>query len=67
MQSQLLINGQLVAGQGALLPVYNPATGEVVVQVAEASVEQVDQAVLAADAAFGEWGQTHRKSVPSTC
>ncbi|MFK3923989.1 aminobutyraldehyde dehydrogenase [Serratia liquefaciens] len=61
MQSQLLINGQLVAGQGALLPVYNPATGEVVVQVAEASVEQVDQAVLAADAAFVEWGQTTPK------
>ena len=61
MQSQLLINGQLVTGQGALLPVYNPATGEVVVQVAEASAEQVDQAVLAADAAFEHWGQTTPK------
>ena len=61
MQSQLLINGQLVTGQGTSLPVYNPATGEVILQVAQASLEQVDQAVLAADAAFAEWGQTTPK------
>ena len=52
MQSQLLIDGQLVNGRGATQPVYNPATGEVIAQVAEASPEQVDRAVLAADAAF---------------
>ena len=61
MQSQLLIDGQLVNGQGATLPVYNPATGEVIAQVAEASPEQVDRAVLAADAAFAAWGQTTPK------
>ncbi len=37
MQSQLLIDGQLVNGGGATQPVYNPATGEVIAQVAEAS------------------------------
>ncbi|RTG27789.1 aldehyde dehydrogenase family protein [Serratia marcescens] len=61
MQSQLLIDGQLVNGQGATQPVYNPATGEVIAQVAEASPEQVDRAVLAADAAFAAWGQTTPK------
>lgn len=61
MQSQLLINGQLVTGQGEKLPVYNPATGEVIVQVAEASAQQVEEAVLAADAAFEQWGQTTPK------
>jgi aminobutyraldehyde dehydrogenase len=61
MQSQLLINGQLVTGQGEKLPVYNPATGEVIAQVAEASAEQIEQAVLAADSAFEDWGQTTPK------
>ena len=61
MQSQLLIDGHLVNGQGATQPVYNPATGEVIAQVAEASPEQVDRAVLAADAAFAAWGQTTPK------
>ena len=47
MQSQLLINGQLVTGQGEKLPVYNPATGEVIVQVAEASAQQVEHQAVA--------------------
>lgn len=58
MQSQLLINGQLVTGQGEPLPVYNPATGEVLLQIPEATVEQVNSAVSAASAAFDSWSQT---------
>jgi len=61
MQSQLLIDGQLVEGLGEKLPVYNPATGEVLLEIAEATVEQVNDAVLAADAAFHSWGQTTPK------
>ena len=61
MQSQLLIDGQLVEGLGEKLPVYNPATGEVLLEIAEATVEQVNDAVLAADAAFRSWGQTTPK------
>lgn len=61
MQSQLLIDGQLVDGLGEKLPVYNPATGEVLLEIAEATVEQVNDAVLAADAAFRSWGQTTPK------
>lgn len=30
MQHNLLINGKLVAGEGEKVPVYNPATGEVI-------------------------------------
>jgi len=62
MQTQLLINGELVNGEGEKQPVYNPATGEVLLEIAEASAEQVDAAVLAADRAFIEWGRTTPKS-----
>ena len=61
MQHQLLINGELVTGEGEKQPVYNPATGEVLLEIAEASPAQVDVAVLAADRAFSEWGQTTPK------
>lgn len=62
MQTQLLINGELVAGEGDTQPVYNPATGEVLVEIAEASAAQVDAAVQAADRAFATWGQTSPKA-----
>ena len=62
MQHQLLINGELVKGEGEKQPVYNPATGEVLLEIAEASPAQVDAAVLAADRAFSEWGQTTPKA-----
>ncbi|NIF47279.1 aminobutyraldehyde dehydrogenase [Enterobacter sp. Ap-1006] len=61
MQSQLLINGLLVAGLGEKQPVYNPATGQVLLEVAEATAQQVNDAVLAADKAFAAWGQTTPK------
>ena len=62
MQKHLLINGELVAGEGEKQPVYNPATGEVLLEIAEASAAQVDAAVLAADRAFAAWGQTTPKT-----
>ncbi|WP_076425499.1 gamma-aminobutyraldehyde dehydrogenase [Aquipseudomonas alcaligenes] len=58
MQTKLLINGQLVAGEGAIQPVLNPALGTTLVEIAEASPAQVDAAVQAADAAFADWSQT---------
>lgn len=45
MQHQLLINGELVNGEGEKQPVYNPATGELILEIAEASAMQVDAAV----------------------
>jgi len=62
MQHNLLINGELIAGSGEKQPVYNPATGEVLLEIAEASPEQVDAAVQAADRAFRQWGQTTPKA-----
>lgn len=62
MQHLLLINGELVCGEGEKQPVYNPATGKVLLEIAEASPAQVDAAVRAADRAFSEWGQTTPKT-----
>ena len=58
MQTKLLINGQLVAGAGAEVEVLNPATGETIVTIREASPDQVDQAVEAARLAYRSWGST---------
>lgn len=42
------------ARSGAVFPTVNPATGEVIAEVAEAGEEDVDRAVLAARAAFAD-------------
>ncbi|MGO8858520.1 MAG: aldehyde dehydrogenase family protein [Steroidobacteraceae bacterium] len=55
---QLLIDGRWVAAaSGKIFPVYDPARGEVIAQVAEADAEDVDRAVGAARRAFetGPW------------
>jgi malonate-semialdehyde dehydrogenase (acetylating) / methylmalonate-semialdehyde dehydrogenase len=53
------IAGQRVAGtSGRSGPVYNPATGELAREVDFASVEEIDQAVAAAKAAFPAWRAT---------
>ncbi|MGS8546789.1 aldehyde dehydrogenase family protein, partial [Salmonella enterica] len=54
----LLIDGELVQGQGFVEPILNPATGEVLTQIAEASIEQVEAAILAAHRAFAGWSRT---------
>ncbi|MDP3814303.1 gamma-aminobutyraldehyde dehydrogenase [Pseudomonas sp.] len=61
MQSKLLINGQLVDGAGPSQAVLNPALGAPLLHINEASSEQVDAAVRAADAAFAGWSQTAPK------
>jgi len=61
---QMLINGKWVnAASGKTFPTYNPATGEVLAQVAEGDKEDIERAVAAARAAFdkGPW----RKLAPS--
>ncbi|MBZ6975454.1 aminobutyraldehyde dehydrogenase [Klebsiella grimontii] len=62
MQNNLLINGKLVAGEGEAVPVFNPATGEEIVSIAEATAAQVEAAVEAADQAFISWSQTTPRS-----
>ena len=61
MQTKLLINGKLVAGEGRIEEVLNPATGKVLAKVAEASRTQINAAVDAADAAFDGWSRTPPK------
>ena len=55
---KMLINGQWVnAASGKTFPSYNPATGEVLAQVAEGDRADIDLAVKAARKAFdhGAW------------
>jgi aminobutyraldehyde dehydrogenase len=58
MNTKLLVNGKLVKGKGDELGVLDPATGKVIVQVAEASEEQIVAAVKAAAKAFPGWAAT---------
>jgi aminobutyraldehyde dehydrogenase len=58
MSTQLLIDGQFVTGEGAPEPVLDPATGELIAEVPEASFEQVGRAVSAAQRAFASWRHT---------
>ena len=41
MQTKLLIEGELVAGEGSALDILGPASGETVTNVCEASPQQV--------------------------
>lgn len=60
MTHQLWINGQWVNSQGGgRLSIENPATGEIIADVVDASRVDVDRAVQAARAAFydGRWSR----------
>src|SRR5258708_14333424 len=61
MQTKLLIDGVLVAGEGEVERVLDPATGQCIAQVPEASLRQMNAAVAAAEAAAPAWGQTAPK------
>ncbi len=56
--TELLIDGQFVAGEGEAERVLNPATGELLAEVREASLEQIHKAVAAANRAFDGWSET---------
>ena len=58
MLNKMLINGELVSGEGTAIDVFNPSTGEKICDIAEASSAQVDAAVDAAEAAFDSWSLT---------
>ena len=55
--TELLIDGERVAGAGAPIEVENPYTEETIATVGSASPEQLDAAVAAARAASGAWGR----------
>jgi aminobutyraldehyde dehydrogenase len=58
MQTSMLIGGEFVAGEGRADDILNPATGETITTVGEASKAQIDAAVAAAAAAFPAWSRT---------
>ncbi|PWB30848.1 gamma-aminobutyraldehyde dehydrogenase [Pseudomonas sp. SDI] len=62
----LLIDGEQVQGHGLAEPIINPANGEVLTRIAEASSEQVESAIGAAHRAFASWSRTtpqHRSNL----
>ena len=58
LHTDLLVGADFVPGAGAEETLVNPATGQPITVLREASADQVDQAVRAAQAAFKTWGQT---------
>jgi aminobutyraldehyde dehydrogenase len=58
LPTQLLIDGAFVTGEGEAERVLNPATGELLAAVPEASPEQLHKAVSAAHRAFDGWRDT---------
>lgn len=57
VHTDLLIGGEWVSSAGRL-PVFDPATGEVLAQVADATISDGLAAVAAASEAFALWGST---------
>ncbi len=58
MQAEMLIGSSFAAGAGEAEPVINPKTGAKILDLAEASPDQVDKAVAAAAKAFESWSRT---------
>ena len=58
MQTEMLIGSKLTKGKGDAEPVISPKTGKSIVKIKEATPDQVDQAVAAAEKAFGTWSRT---------
>jgi aminobutyraldehyde dehydrogenase len=56
--TELLIDGQFVKGEGEAERVLNPASGELLASVPEASLEQINRAAQAAARAFESWSET---------
>ena len=56
--ADLLIGGELAAGEGTPIEVENPYTTETIATVSAASEEQVDAAVAAARDVFASWSTT---------
>ena len=58
MNTDLLINGQAIVGIGEIINVLNPANEQIIAAVPSASIEQLEQAVVAAKQAFSAWQYT---------
>lgn len=58
METSMLIGTDFEAGTETEEPILNPRTGEVIMNLPEASPVQIDRAVKSARAAFKTWSQT---------
>ncbi len=58
METKLLIGGEFVAGTETAETILDPRTGETILELPEASAEQIDAAVRGAAYAFGTWSRT---------
>lgn len=58
MQTQQLINGEFTDGTERPEAILNPRTGETILELPEASAEQVEAAVAGASEAFDAWSRT---------
>lgn len=58
MQTKMLINGEMVEGAGEALDVLNPASGDVIGAICEASPEQIEAATQSAAEAFDTFAST---------
>lgn len=58
LSTQQFIDGQLVTGEGPEEQLINPANGEALLLLAEASAQQVSDAVESAERAFLSWSRT---------
>jgi aminobutyraldehyde dehydrogenase len=58
MQTEMLIGGSFVKGTEAIEKIVNPRNEDVLFELPEASTEQIDAAVAAAEKAFKSWSRT---------
>jgi aminobutyraldehyde dehydrogenase len=58
IEHELLIGGAFERGQEAKEKILNPRTGKLILELPEASAEQMDRAVAAARKAFDGWSRT---------
>jgi aminobutyraldehyde dehydrogenase len=58
METQMLIGKSFESGSESEETILNPRTGETILKMPEASQEQIDRAVAAAEKAFDKWSRT---------
>ena len=67
MQKHLLINGELVAGEGEKQPVYNPATGEVLLELLRRQRPRSTRRCWRLTVLLWRGDKRRRKPAPSAC
>jgi len=58
MDMAMLIGSKLEKGTETEEPIFNPRTGETVLQMPEASLAQIEAAIHSAEKAFATWSRT---------